>query len=67
MKKTSRFRVLTPEQYERLTPEARLAYIEDALRIRKLGKAPPPRHGASSSEDKPEVRTRRPKLRRGQK
>jgi len=36
-----RFRVLTPEQYERLTPEKRLDYIEEAIRVAKIGRASP--------------------------
>jgi len=39
MRKTNRFRVLTPEQYERLSPEGRLAYIEEAFRMTRLGRA----------------------------
>lgn len=33
MNKKKPFRVLTPEQFERLTPERRLAYIDEALRV----------------------------------
>jgi len=39
MKTTKRFRVLTPEEYERLTPARKLAYIDDAFRAKRLGRA----------------------------
>jgi hypothetical protein len=40
MKKNKPFRVLTPEQYERLTPERRLAYIDEAIRSKGLPDRP---------------------------
>jgi hypothetical protein len=37
MKKNKPFRALTLEEYGRLTPEAKLAYIDEAIRARKVG------------------------------
>lgn len=44
-----RFRVLTPEQYDRLTPEKRLAYIEEAIRVARIGRASPRSSGHSQT------------------
>ena len=37
MAKKRIFRVLTPEQYERLPLQEKLAYIDEAIRMRKVG------------------------------
>lgn len=37
MNKKKPFRVLTPEQYERLTLDDKLAYIDEAIRVKKVG------------------------------
>jgi len=48
VKKTKRFRVLTLDQYERLTPGKRLAYIEEALRQMRLAAAVSPAEAAAT-------------------
>jgi hypothetical protein len=40
MKMKKPFRVLTPEQYERLTAEKKLAYIDEAIRTKGLPDRP---------------------------
>ena len=55
MNKKKTFRVLTPEQYERLTLEAKLAYIEEAMRVRKVAAAGP-RFGRTQPSSKSPVK-----------
>lgn len=67
MKKATRFRVLTPEEYERLTPKDRLAYIDEAFRVAKLGRARG-RHRASAAKREPDGNSKKPRLpQRGEK